>query len=161
MVSVSVRYLFYQPMDEEIKTWPLPFPAKETLIWRRHCSIGQSCCSMMSKRSSDWFLESSGAWSFFHQKVCITNQTPRHLYLFDKSIKSLYDYFCSFVVFVLFTRFHFEDIRKSLFSCWRKGEHIAKREGKGINEKVQKNICKLACTVGCPTWEGNFLSSRL
>ena len=29
MVSVSVRYLFYQPVDEEIKTWPLPFPAKE------------------------------------------------------------------------------------------------------------------------------------
>ena len=29
MVSVSVRYLFYQPMDEKIKTWPLRFPAKE------------------------------------------------------------------------------------------------------------------------------------
>ena len=29
MVSVSVRYLFQQPMDEKIKTWPLRFPAKE------------------------------------------------------------------------------------------------------------------------------------
>ena len=29
MVSISVRYLFYQPMDEKIKTWPLRFPAKE------------------------------------------------------------------------------------------------------------------------------------
>ena len=29
MVSVSVRYLFYQPADEKIKTWPLRFPAKE------------------------------------------------------------------------------------------------------------------------------------
>ena len=29
MVSVSVRYLFYQPMDEKIKTWTLHFPAKE------------------------------------------------------------------------------------------------------------------------------------
>ena len=29
MVSVSVRYLFYQPMDEKIKTQPLRFPAKE------------------------------------------------------------------------------------------------------------------------------------
>ena len=28
MVSVSVRYLFYQPMDEKIKTWTLRFPAK-------------------------------------------------------------------------------------------------------------------------------------
>ena len=31
MVSVSVRYLFYQQMDEEIKTWPLCFPAKKNL----------------------------------------------------------------------------------------------------------------------------------
>ena len=29
MVSVIVRYLFYQPMDEKIKTWPLRFLAKE------------------------------------------------------------------------------------------------------------------------------------
>ena len=29
MVSVSVRYLFYYPRDEKIKTWPLRFPAKE------------------------------------------------------------------------------------------------------------------------------------
>ena len=31
MVSVSVRYLFYQPLDEKIKTWTLRFPAKEDL----------------------------------------------------------------------------------------------------------------------------------
>ena len=30
MVSVSVRYLLYQPMDEKIKAWPLRFPAKES-----------------------------------------------------------------------------------------------------------------------------------
>ena len=29
MVLLSVCYLFYQPMDEQIKTWPLRFPAKE------------------------------------------------------------------------------------------------------------------------------------
>ena len=29
MVSVSVRYLLYQPMDEKIKTWPLRFLIKE------------------------------------------------------------------------------------------------------------------------------------
>ena len=29
MVSVSVQYLFYQPMDEKIKTWTLRFPTKE------------------------------------------------------------------------------------------------------------------------------------
>ena len=29
MVLASVRYLFYQPTDEEIKTWPLRFAANE------------------------------------------------------------------------------------------------------------------------------------
>ena len=29
MISVSVCYLFYQPMDEKNKTWTLRFPAKE------------------------------------------------------------------------------------------------------------------------------------
>ena len=27
--SVNVRYLFYQPLDEKIKTWPLRFSAKK------------------------------------------------------------------------------------------------------------------------------------
>ena len=30
-VSVSVRYLFYKPMDEKIKTWTIRFPAKGNL----------------------------------------------------------------------------------------------------------------------------------
>ena len=29
MVSVNVSFLFYQPMEEKIKTWTLRFPAKE------------------------------------------------------------------------------------------------------------------------------------
>ena len=72
MVSVSVRPLFHQPMDEKIKTWPLRFPAKETLIWRRHCSIGQSCCSMTSKQ----FLESSSGMKFVYPSVRLANQNP-------------------------------------------------------------------------------------
>ena len=31
MTVVSVRYLFYQPVDEKTKTWTLRFPAKENL----------------------------------------------------------------------------------------------------------------------------------
>ena len=30
MVLVNVRYLFYQPVDEKIKTWTLRFLTKET-----------------------------------------------------------------------------------------------------------------------------------
>ena len=65
IVSVSVRYLFYQAIAEKIKTWPLRFPTKETHIWRRHSSTGQSCYSMTSKRSIDWFLQSSSGMKFF------------------------------------------------------------------------------------------------
>ena len=76
------------------------FPPKKTLIWRRHCSIGQSCCSMTSKRSIDWFLESSRAWSFFTR--AFTEPTKRHarFYPFDRPSKSLY--FRSFVFFFCF-----------------------------------------------------------
>ena len=90
------------------------FPPKKTLIWRRHCSIGQSCCSMTSKRSIDWFLESSRAWSVFTRA-----KSYARLYPFDKPIKSLY--LRSFVVSVLFARFHFKVIRKSL--CKRSKRH--------------------------------------
>ena len=41
------------------------FSPKKTLIWRRHYSTGQSCWSMTSKRSLDWFLESSSGKKFF------------------------------------------------------------------------------------------------
>ena len=85
------------------------FPQKKTLIWRRHCSIGQLCCSMTSKRSIDWFLESFRGRSFFHPSVRLPTKSHARLYPFDNPIKSLY--FCSRV---LFARFHFKVIRKSL-----------------------------------------------
>ena len=80
-------------MDEKIKTCTLRFPApQKTLIWRRHWSIGQSCRSMTSKRSTDWFLGRSWAWSFFIRafayqpkamRVCIrsTNQSNRSIFV--------------------------------------------------------------------------------
>ena len=49
----------------------------------------------------------------FHPTIRLTNQKPRtFLYPFDKPIKSLY--LRSSVVAVLFARFHFKVIRKSL-----------------------------------------------
>ena len=50
---------------------------------------------------------------FFHLSVRLTNEKPDTFVCpFDKPIKSLY--FRSFVVSVLFARFHFKVIRKSL-----------------------------------------------
>ena len=48
------------------------FPPKKTLIWRRHCSIDQSCCSMTSKQ----FLESSSGMKFVYLSVRSANQKP-------------------------------------------------------------------------------------
>ena len=105
MVSVSVRCLFYQPMDENIKTWTLRFPPpKKTLIWRRHCSIGQSCCSMTSKRRVGWFLESSRPWSFSAERSPNQSKATR------LCIRSINQSNRSISV-----RFHFKVIRKSLY----------------------------------------------
>ena len=62
---VSFRYLFISQWMKRSKHGLFVFPPKKTLIWRRYCPIGQSCCSMMSKGSIGWFLESSRAWSSF------------------------------------------------------------------------------------------------
>ena len=79
-------------MDEKIKTRTLRFPTK-TLIWTGHCSIGQSCYSMTSKRNIDLFLKSSRAWRFFTRttRVCIRwiNQSNRSI-----SVRLLF-IFCS------------------------------------------------------------------
>ena len=57
MVSVSVRHLFYQPVDEKIKTWTLRFPAKENPNMEKALFDWPMCCSMTSKPSIDGFLE--------------------------------------------------------------------------------------------------------
>ena len=60
------------------------FSPKKTLIWRRHYSTGQSCWSMTSKRSLDWFLESSSGKKFFHASV--TNNQPKATHVYTRSI---------------------------------------------------------------------------
>ena len=73
------------------------FPPKKTLIWRRHCSISQSCCSMTSKRSIGWFLESSLGMKFFHLTVCLTNQKP-HAFVSLRQTNQIAQFlFCSHV----------------------------------------------------------------
>ena len=62
--------------------------------------------------TSKQFLESSSGMKFVYLSVRLANQKPR-LYPFDTPIKSLY--FRSFIVSVLFVRFHFKVIRKSLY----------------------------------------------
>ena len=73
------------------KHWLFVLPPKKTLIWRRHCSIGQSCCSI------EWFLESSRAWSFLTWALIrLTNQKQQGVGVrsIKKSNRSISNRFC-------------------------------------------------------------------
>ena len=73
MVSDKCSLFVLSAMDEMIKTWTPRFPAMK----RRHCSIGQSCWSITSKRSIDWLLEISSGMKFFQPSVGLTKQKSR------------------------------------------------------------------------------------
>ena len=141
MVSVSVRYCFISQWMKRSKHRLFVFPPKKTLTWRRHCSIGQSCCSMTSKRSTHWFLESSRAWSFFHPRIRLTNQNPRAFVSVRWTNQiALFPFACCFI---LFARFHFKIIRKSLY--WAKQWLsfcflITDRKNKANLEAIEKAV---------------------
>ena len=121
MASVSVRQggggafvicFIGQLWTKRSKHGLLVFPPKKIPMWRRHCTIGQSCCTMTSKRSIGWFLQSSLGMKFFTWAFAYPTKSHMRLYPFNKPIKSFY--FCSFVVSVLVVHFHFKVIKKSL-----------------------------------------------
>ena len=69
------------------------FPPKKTLIWRRHCSIDQSCCSMTSKQ----FLDSSSGMKFVYPSVRLANQNPgAFVSVRYTSQIALFPFFCCF-----------------------------------------------------------------
>ena len=81
LVSVSVRYLFYQPMDEKIKTWHFRSPAKETpnmemalFDWPIVLQYDVNAkCRLISRKFS--------GMKFFQPRVRlhVTNQKPRYV----------------------------------------------------------------------------------
>ena len=113
MVLVSARHLFHKPMDEKIKTWTLRFPAKENPNMEKALFDWPIVLQYDVKAKDPLISRKFSGMTFFHLSVRLTNEKPDALVcLFDKPIKSLY--FRLFVVSVLFTRFHFKVIRKSL-----------------------------------------------
>ena len=122
--SVSVRCLFYEPVDEKIKAWLLRFPAKENphmekalLDWPVVLQYDvKAKYRLISRKFSDI--------KFCHPSVRLTSQKPRtFLYPFDKPIKSLY--FRLFVISVLFSRFSVQGHTKiALFPKWRACSHL-------------------------------------
>ena len=99
-----ICFISHWRRDENIKTWTLRLSSKENLTWRRHCSIGQLCCSITSKRSINWFLE---PWKLFGHEVF----SPERALNQPKATR-----FCDFcvrvfVVSALFACFHSKVIR--------------------------------------------------
>ena len=77
MVSVSVRCLFYQPMDEKIKTWLLRFFVKENPNMEKALFdwpiVLQYDVKAKYRLISRKFLD----MKFYHPSVRLTNQKSR------------------------------------------------------------------------------------
>ena len=70
MVSVSVRYLCYQPMDEKIKTWPLRFLAKENRNMEKALFDWPIVLQHDVKVNYRLILRKYSGMTFFHPSVC-------------------------------------------------------------------------------------------
>ena len=78
MVSVSVSYLFYQPMDEKIKTCTLRFPAKENFNMEKGSGFDWSIVSQYDVKAKYRLISRTfSGMKFFHPSVGLTNQKPR------------------------------------------------------------------------------------
>ena len=77
MVTVSVRYLFYKPMDEKIKTWTLRFPAKENPNMEKALFDWPIVLQYDVKAKYRLTSRKFSGMKSFHPSVRLTNQNPR------------------------------------------------------------------------------------
>ena len=77
MVSVSVRYLLYQPIDEKIKTWLLRFPAKENPKMEKALFDWPIVLQYDVKAKYRLISRKFSGMKIFHPSVRLTNQNPR------------------------------------------------------------------------------------
>ena len=77
MVLVYVPCLFYQPMDEKIKTWPLRFPAKENPNMEKALFDWPIVLQHDVKAKYRLISRKFSGMKFFQPSVPLTNQKPR------------------------------------------------------------------------------------
>ena len=77
MVLVSVRFLFYQPMDENIKTWTLRFPPKENSNTEKALFDWPIMLQYDVKAKDRLISRKFSAMKFFQLSVRLTNQKLR------------------------------------------------------------------------------------
>ena len=77
MVSLSIRYLFYQPMNKKIKTWPLRFPDKEKPNIEKALFDWAIVLQYDVKAKYRLISREFSGLTFFHPSVRLTKQKPR------------------------------------------------------------------------------------
>ena len=77
MVPVNVRYWFSQPMDKKVKTWPLPFPAKENPNMEKALFDWPIVLQYDVKAKYRLISRKFLGMKFFHRSVRLTNEKPR------------------------------------------------------------------------------------
>ena len=77
MVSISVRYLFYQLVDEKIKTWTIRFPDKENPNMEKTLLNWPIVLQYDVKAKYRLIFGKFPGVKFFQPSVRLTNQKPR------------------------------------------------------------------------------------
>ena len=77
MVSVGVRYLFYQPIDEKIKKWPRHFPVRENRNKEEALINWPIVLRYDVKAKYRLISRKFSGIKFFHLSVPLTNQNLR------------------------------------------------------------------------------------
>ena len=77
MVSDGVRYLFYQPIDEKIKKWPLHFPVRENRNKEEALINWPIVLRYDVKAKYRLISRKFSGIKIFHLSVPLTNQNPR------------------------------------------------------------------------------------
>ena len=73
----SVLFLFCQPMDETIKTWPIRFPAKENPNMEKALFDWPIVLQYDVKAKYRLISRKFSGITFFHPSVLLNNQKPR------------------------------------------------------------------------------------
>ena len=95
--NVSVRYLFYQPMDEKIKTWPLRFPTKENRNKEKALFDWPIVLQYDVKAKYRLISRKFSGTKYFHPNVRLTNQKPRAFVSVRKTNQiALFPFACCF-----------------------------------------------------------------
>ena len=76
MVSVRVRYLFYKPINDKMKTWPLRFLAKKTPNIEKALFDWPNVLQYDVKAKYRLISRMFSGMKFFHPSGLLTNQKP-------------------------------------------------------------------------------------